>query len=596
MAEAKKKPDVEQMKRLRERRKSDRSNWEAHWEEIAEYEMPASVGFVGLRTAGEKRMQKVYDSTGIHSNELLAAGLHGLATNPASKWFSLRMTEDDWNDNDAVKQYLSEVEKRMWAAIYSPGTNFTTALHETYLAMGAFGTGVMFVGQRENGGLLFQSRTLAECVLAENADSTIDWVDREFTYTVRQVMQKARPEKEGGEGWTPSDKVKGFFAEGKFDEPVKIIHSVYPRDDRDYTLQNPTSDQMAWGSCYYEHDTCHELKESGFPEFPYLCPRWSRYAGEIYGRSPGMTALPDVKMLQAMMLTSIKALQKNADPPLWLRDDGVMHPQRTVPGGTNYWRGDPNQGVMLQPTNIQGLNAAFEAMEVLRNRIRTTFFTDILQIVQDQKMTATEVMQRTQERMRLLGPMVGRLEAELLGPLVTRVFGIMNRMNLLPQPPPEISEKEFTVEYVSPIATAQKQTEVHGIVQVAQLILQVAGQDMAPQIFAKRVHVDRFIDYLWDVFNNDPDILKTKEEMAEEEEQAQAAAAANAAPPLANAAQQGTAAIRNLSQANSMEGTDFADLASRAIDHAKNNPDIARRLAEASSQGGIPQEPMGPMQ
>ena len=79
------KTDVEQLKRRYERLKADRGNWESHWEEIAEYIMPASVGFTGLRTAGEKRMTKVYDSTGIHSNELLAAGLHGLATNPASK-------------------------------------------------------------------------------------------------------------------------------------------------------------------------------------------------------------------------------------------------------------------------------------------------------------------------------------------------------------------------------------------------------------------------------------------------------------------------------------------------------------------------------
>jgi hypothetical protein len=575
--------DIEQLKRRYDALKGDRGNWEAHWEECAAYIMPNAVGFVGQRSDGEKRMQLVLDSTGINANELLAAGLHGLATNPASKWFSLRMQDEQLNEIDVVKQYLSEVEKRMWSEIYAPGTKFTTALHETYLSMGCFATAIMFVGQRQNGRLNFESRSLAECVLAENAEGEVDTVYRCYEMTVRQVMQE--PE------WKPSDKVKGLFAAQKYDDKVKIIHAVYPRSEkeRDYSKAQPAPEEMAFASCYFEHDTCHDLYKSGFPEFPFLCPRWAKYPGELYGRGPGMTALPDVKMLQAMMLTAIKALQKNADPPLWLRDDGVLHPQRTVPGGANYWRGNPNDGVMLHPTNIQGLNAAFEAMDALRNRIRTTFFADILQIVTETEMTATEVMQRTQERMRLLGPMVGRLEAELLGPLVTRVFGIMHRLGLLPPAPEEIQDKDFTVEYVSPIATAQKQTEANGLVQVAQIIMQMVGDPkMVAQVMAKRVSPDRVLDYLWDLFNNDPDLLLSDEESAALEQQANAAAAVQAAPPLANAAQQSTAAVRNLAQAGAQDGTDLGQLMSGTLDNIRANPRLLSDLRAAAAANGLP--------
>jgi hypothetical protein len=574
-------------KRRYDQLKGDRGNWEQHWEECAEQIMPAAVGFTGRHTPGEKRMQRVYDSTGIHSNELLAAGLHGTATNPASKWFSLRMQDDNLNEQPDVKTYLSEVEKRMWSEIYAPGTKFTTALHECYLSLGCFGTAIMFVGQRANGRLNFESRSLSECVLAENAEGEVDTVYRCYELTVRQVMQE--------KDWKPSDKVRALFEGNKLDEKIRIVHAVYPREDRDYAKDTPGPEEMAFASCYFEHDTSHKLSESGFPEFPYLCPRWSKYPGEIYGRSPGMTALPDIKMLNAKELTFIKALQKNADPPLWIRDDGVIHPQRTVPGGVNYYRGNPNDGVMLHPTNLTGINAVAESQEVLRNRIRTTFYTDILQIVTDQTMTATEVMQRTQERMRLLGPMVGRLEAELLGPLVTRVFGIMVRMQLLPPAPEEIQDQDFTVEYVSPIATAQKQTEVHGIVQVAQVLLQIAGPEMAPQLLGKRVSVDRAIDYLWDIFNNDPKLLKTEEEAAAEEEQAQAAMAAQAAPQIAGAANQATGAVRNLSQANAQEGTDLGDVMARGIEHVRQNPRLLANLRQAGNQAGIPQSE-GPLQ
>ena len=584
------KTDVEFLKRRYDTLKGERGNWEPHWDELAEFIMPSTMGFTGARTSGEKRMQRLFDETGIHSNELLAAGLHGLATNPASKWFSLRMLDDELNENDAVKQYLSVVEKRMWNEIYSPGTKFTTALHECYLSMGCFGTAIMFVGQRGNGRLSFESRSLSECVIAENSDGEVDTVYRRYTMTVRQVMQE--------KDWKPSDKVKGFFDTQKLDEKITIIHAVYPREGRDYTKTMPGPEEMAYASCYFEHDTGHKLFESGFPEFPYLCPRWSKYAGEIYGRSPGMTALPTIKMLQAKELTFIKALQKNADPPMWIRDDGVLHPQRTVPGGTNYYRGNPNEGVMLQPTNIQGLVAVFEDMERRRNKVRTTFFTDILQIVTDQKMTATEVMQRTQERMRLLGPMVGRLEAELLGPLVSRVFGIMHRLNMLPIPPEEVQEKDFTTEYVSPIATAQKQTEVNGIVQVAQTLLQMAGPEMAPQILGRRVHADRTVDWLWDIFNNDPKLLKTEDETAADEEKANAAMAAQAAPQIAGAANQATGAVRNLSQANAQDGTDLGDVLARGIDQVKRNPRLLRNLQQSGQAAGIPPGAMegGPLQ
>ena len=139
---------------------TERTNCEAHWQDIGEVISPRKIDFVGMRTAGEKKMNKVYDPTGIMANEMLAAGLHGMATNPSSKWFSLRMvgsttiSQDgkavDLNDDPEVQKYLAHVEEIMWQRLYQPGTNFTTALHEIYLDLGAFGTAVLFVGQRDD--------------------------------------------------------------------------------------------------------------------------------------------------------------------------------------------------------------------------------------------------------------------------------------------------------------------------------------------------------------------------------------------------------------------------------------------------------------
>ncbi len=171
----------------------------------------------------------------------------------------------------------------------------------------------------------------------------------------------------------------------------------------------------------------------------------------------------------------------------------------------------------------------------------------------------------------------------------------MHRLQLLPQAPEEIQEKDFTVEYVSPIATAQKQTETNGIVQVGQIILGILGPEAAPAVFNKFVSDQRTFHYLWDIFNNDPKLLKTEEETAAEDQQMQAAMAAQAAPQIAGAANQATGAVRNLSQANAQDGTDLGDLMARGVEQVRQNPRLLANLRQAGSAAGIPPSE-GPMQ
>ena len=569
---------------------SERTNCESHWQEVAELVSPRKVDFVGLRTPGEKRMQKVYDSTGITLNETLAAGLHGMATNPASKWFSLRLvgakvqSQDgqtiDLGEVPAVQKYLSDVEEVMWARLYQPGTNFTTGLHETYLDLGAFGTAIMFPGQRDDGGLLFETRPLAECVIAENSDGRIDTVFRSTTYTVRQMVQMKR-----SAGWKVSTRVIDLYEKKRYDDPVKVIHAVYPREERDHTKKN--KENMPFASCYFEHEECHELQMGGFPEFPYLVARWGKYAGEVYGRSPGMTALPDLKMLQAMELTKIKLIQKAADPPMWLKDDGVVGQTRTVPGGINYWRGNPSDGVMLQPVNMAGIQYIVEDQNLLRERISRTFFADLMRMTDRADMTATEVVHRTAEQMRLFGPLIGRLESELLGPMVERVFGILSRLKLLPPPPKEIQGHEFTVEYVSPIATAQKQQSGNGIMQAAQVVMSLVGPEIGAQVLAKAVDLPKLVAWGWDLFNCDPDLLVDEEQMAQAQQLEQAQQAMPMAQQGMDMAAQGAGAMKSLAEGDASTGGGISKMISTLKDHIAANPQAQQGL-EAMMNGQKP--------
>lgn len=514
-----------------DRLKGDRGTWESHWEEVAEFCAPRRLGFVGERSPGEKRMQRVLDPTGIRATELLAAGLHGMLTNPAAKWFTLRLVEDDLNEGEATQAYLHEVERRLFSAMHAPGSAITTHLHELYQDLAAFGTAVLFTGRSASGRLLFQARSLSECVIDENAEGQVDTVFRRFRQTTRQVVEAFGLD-------AVSAKVRERWTQGKYDDKIELLHVVCPRLDRDPVRKDGKS--MPWASCYLECEGRHELREEGFQEFPYAVPRWSKAAGEVYGRSPAMTALPDVKMLQEMMKATLKAAQKKVDPPMLISDDGVVGPIRTVPGGLNFIRNNARMEPLLTGGDI-GLG--LEMMNQTRSNVMAAFFVDQLQFASDATMTATEVVQRTQERMRLLGPILGRMEAELLGPLITRVFGLLGRdPGMLPLPPEEIEDREFTVEYVSPLARAQRQQEADGLVQVLNIALPLAQG--LPAIM-QRLDADRLLPWLADRFGLDPDLLLSDEDLAQQQ---QATAMQQAMPALA----QGAAAGKDVAAAGKL--------------------------------------------
>jgi len=440
--------------------KTQRDNWNSHYQELADYMLPRKADVVKSRSKGDKRMELIFDGTALQAVDLLSSSLHGMLTSGATPWFHLDMKDEDIGRDDAVREWLQDSSMRMMRAFGQ--SNFETEVHEMYVDLVVFGTGCMFV-EMEGGDLRFSTRHISEFYVQENQFGIVDTVFRSYKSPVRQVIQRFGVE-------NVTDYIVKKHQE-KPDEEIEILHVVIPREERDKTkLDNKN---MPFASIYIDMQSAAVLSESGFQEFPYIVPRFLKATGETMGRSPAMVALPDVKMLNLMSKTIIQAAQKQIDPPLLVPDDGFLLPIRTQPGGLNFFRSGSRDTITPLNTGANipiGLNMEQQRREA----IRSAFYVDQLLSGGAPNMTATEVIQRQEERMRVIGPVLGRLMNEMLRPLIDRVFALMVRAEMLPQPPEILQGRDVDIEYVSPLARAQKSSSLNSTMKALEILMPLA--------------------------------------------------------------------------------------------------------------------------
>ena len=486
-----------------DRLKAQRQNWESHWQEVADYMQPRKADVTKTRSKGDKRTELIFDGSPLQSVELLAASLHGMLTNPSTPWFSLRFKQNDMENEDEAKEWLEDATEVMYAAFNK--SNFQQEIFELYHDLITFGTAAMFIEEDDEDILKFSTRHINEIFIAENDKGRIDTVFRKFSLSARAVIQKF------------GDVSMNIMTKANKDpyEEVSILHAVYPRSDFDPKKQDKQN--MPFESVYLDAESGDELSVSGFREFPFVVPRYLKASHEIYGRSPAMTALPDVKMLNEMSKTTIKSAQKQVDPPLLVPDDGFMLPVRTVPGGLNFYRAGTRD--RIEPLNI-GANTplGLNMEEQRRNSIRNAFYVNQLMMQSGPQMTATEVIQRNEEKMRLLGPVLGRLQSELLKPLIDRAFALILRKNLFRPAPEFLSGKDIEIEYVSPLAKAQKSSELQSIMRAIEIMGSLSN--VAP-VF-DHINMDKLVRHLADIVGVPQKILKPQSELNAERQQAQA--------------------------------------------------------------------------
>lgn len=490
--------------------KNSRMNWDTHWDELAKYIIPKKDNVYGNYNPGAEKHRYLYDSTSIHANELLASALHSMLTNPSLKWFGLSTGDEDLDNMDSVRGWLQECVEIMHSAFNR--SNFQTEIHEVYLDLGSFGTAYMQTEEDDEDIVRFHAKPIYDVFIAENNNGVIDTFFTPYKYTGRQLVQEFGND-------LPEEVAKCI--ENKMDDQYDLLYCVFPKSDE---FIDKRTKQINKSRRYLSFQlfmkTKEILREGSFAEFPACIPRWSKLSSEIYGRSPGMKALPDIRMLNAMMKTTIRGAQKLVDPPIRVDDDGSHRPVKLIPGGITYTK----PGARIDPI-LSGARIDFgrDIMGEVRNRILQDFFIDQLQLNTGPQMTATEVRQRTEERLRLLSPILGRMHNELLRPLVDRVFAILYRRGMLPEVPQSLAEmggRLLEVQYVSVIARVQKSSE-------AQNLLQALG-DISPLVqmdptMMDNIDNDKALRYVLDLRGVPQKIIRDSRQVQDMREQRQQA-------------------------------------------------------------------------
>ncbi len=522
--------------------KGTRSVWESHWQELGQFIRPLRIGFTRHPVPGESLGRDLFDGTAGQAAEALAAGLWGMITNAANAWFALDIADGDLKRYPPVRAWLDDVTHRMHAQFAAGGGQFYARVFELYADLAVFGTAVFYSEDVVGEGMLhFSTRPLSECVIAEDRFGRVDTVIRRFEMTARQAVQRF--------GERVGATVRRAAAETP-DRRFGFLHAVLPAEDVDGAGPAGSAGR-AVASLYVDLQDKQVVRQGGFEEFPFQVPRWSTAAGEIYGRSPAMMALADTKMLNQMARASLEQAQKAVNPPLIAFDDGVYRPMRLYPGSVNYGAVNQDGQALVRPLLTGGrVELGLEMEEQRRRAIREAFYFSLLQLVGSPAMTATEVMARQEEKLRLLGPHLGRVQAEFLDPLIGRVFAVMRRARLLPPPPPDLAERALEVRYVSPLAQAQRAAEGQAILRAVESLVPLARLD--PGVL-ENLDTDALARRLIEAWGAPQAILRDPAAVAAirlERERAEAAdQALDAAARTARAGRDGAAALESLAEA-----------------------------------------------
>lgn len=458
---------------------SERNNNVILWNELSEFLLNNQSGiFLGSAVAatdsnlsnapGSKRTQRVFSSVGMQAAQDLAAAFQGTLTNPATVWSNIRLTEDDLNNNGEVVTWIEDCNKKMHRKFSD--SNLYNELGKAYQSFVVLANLAILQETGDENEFLFTSVHLSQLAWAENKNGLVDMVFRKFKYSAKQCIER------WGENNHPSI-IKAYEKDpnAEFD----FLHCIYPRDKKDIKL---TKIGLAEGkhrpiaSVYIDVTNNQDVEVDGYYEMPIFSARWGLMPGERYGRGPGHLALPDVRTLNTLTQRGLETRALQVRPPIFANNRDIIGPLDFRPGSLNIVNNHTGFKEFITQANTP---AEHQEKQDLKDSIRSIFFLDKLLLpprTETGEMTAFEVSQRVEQMQRVLGPVLSRLNQELLSPLIIRSFKSMLRNGEFLPTPQVLLERgiDIDISFVNQLARAQQIQDVNVIQQWVQSVIAIA--------------------------------------------------------------------------------------------------------------------------
>jgi hypothetical protein len=467
------------------------------------------------------------------------------ASSPARPWFSLKAPDPALAESHTVRIWCEDVRDRM-LGVFSKSNTYKS-LQNMYQELAVFGTAASVIMFDYENVVCHYPLTAGQYCIASNPKGVVDTLYREFDMTAGQMVKRFGYDR-------CSRAVRSLYDQGTLDTWQTIIHAIEPREDRKIWFQD--SANMPWRSVYFEQGSGETaegddvLSEGGFEYFPCVVPRWSTTGNDIYGNSPAMQALGDIKQLQHEQLRKANAIDYQSMPPVQVPADLKASDVDMTPGGvTPTSTAGQQAGIrpLLQAT--LDLSALLQDIEDTRGRINRTFFADLFLMLhqQDKNMTATEVSARMSERMLQLGPVLQATERELLKGIVEQTFVHMGQAGLLPPPPEELEGVDLDIEFISMLSQAQASI---GTASADRWMQSVAGISEIDQGVLDMVNGDFMVSEYADMLGVSPKFIRDKESI---EALRQARAQAQQAEAQAAMMEQMSAVGKTVAETDSIE-------------------------------------------
>ena len=444
-----------------------RKTAEQTWDRIETYIDPIRGGkFFQDQTSEHeidwRRGRTIFDSTAILASNVLASSVHGALTNPAAVWFMMRWRQAELNLHHEAMEWIQKCGEITWYALQE--SDFNLQINEGYQDLVNYGNTCITeeaISETQWQGIDFSTLPIREVYFEPDYKGRILNFYRRHQWTPLQILNRF------GEKGVPESIKEKAKQPAQADSKLTVIMCIYPRKNRRNadTTKILTPKQRPWGVKFILHSECEMLgEEGGYYEMPAFLSRWQKASGSMWGFGPGTIALSDTMTLNTMVEQRLAAGAKAIDPASLVTERGLMSDLDLNPGQYTVVR-DINA---VKPYESGAkFDVADHLIEQYRAHIQEIFMTDRLELKESPAMTATEVNARFELMQRLLGPVFGRLQNDLLNPIIDRTFRILLRAGQFPEMPGIVQdmEGEFDVDYIGPMARAQKSDTVGSMAQ-----------------------------------------------------------------------------------------------------------------------------------